>query len=69
MDKAKFKEGQKIRVNSAFSPSLLGHVAKKPKYNENAGEFEYLIQTEKHTALGELGKMYFLESELFPIEN
>ena len=48
---------------------MLGLITEEAKYNENAEEFEYLIQTEKHSTLGELGKMYFLESELFSIEN
>ena len=69
MSKARFNVGQRVSVNSAFSPSLLGHITEEPKYIEKAGEFEYLIQTEKHTALGELGNMYLLESELSAIEN
>ena len=69
MNKARFKIGQKVSVNSAFSPSLLGRISAEPKYIEKAGEFEYLIQTEKHTALGELGNMNFLESELSSIQD
>ena len=69
MNEAKFKMGQRVSVNSALSPSLLGRITEEPKYVEKGGEFEYLIQTEKHTALGELGNMYFLESELSSIEN
>ena len=69
MNEAKFKVGQRISVNSAFSPSLLGRISEEPKYVEKGGEFEYLIQTEIHPALGELGNMYFLESELSPIED
>jgi|GEM_PF-7009153 len=69
MKEARFKMGQRVSVNSAFSPSLLGRITEEPKYVEKGGEFEYLIQTEKHTALGELGNMYFLESELSSIED
>lgn len=69
MSKARFKVGQRVSVNSAFSPSLLGCITEEPKYIEEAGEFEYLIQTEKHTDLGELGNMCFLESELSSIED
>jgi hypothetical protein len=69
MNKPRFKVGQKVSVNSAFSPSLLGCITEEPKYIEKGGEFEYLIRTEKHTALGELGNMYFLESELSSIED
>ena len=70
MNEARFKVGQRVSVNSAFSPSLLGRISEEPKYvDEKGGEFEYLIQTEKHTALGELGDMYFLESELSPIKD
>ena len=69
MSEAKFKVGQRVSVNSAFSPSLLGRITEEPKYIEKKGEFEYLIQTEKHTALGELGNLYFLESELSSIED
>jgi hypothetical protein len=69
MSETKFKVGQRVSVNSAFSPSLLGRITEEPKYIEKEGAFEYLIQTEKHTALGELGNMYFLESELSSIEN
>lgn len=69
MNKPRFKVGQKVSVNSAFSPSLLGCITEEPKYIEDAGEFEYLIQTEKHTDLGELGNICFLESELSIIEN
>ncbi len=69
MNEAKFKIGQRVSVISAFSPSLLGCIAEEPKYIEAAGEFEYLIQTEKHTDLGELGNMCFLESELSFIED
>ena len=69
MSKARFKVGQRVSVNSAFSPSLLGCIIEEPKYIEEAGEFEYLIQTEKHTDLGELGNMCFLESELSSIED
>jgi hypothetical protein len=69
MSKARFNVGQRVSVNSAFSPSLLGRIAEEPKYIQKAGEFEYLIQTEKHAALGELGNMYLLESELSAIEN
>ena len=69
MNEAKFKIGQRVSVISAFSPSLLGCITEKPKYIEAAGEFEYLIKTEKHTDLGELGNMCFLESELSFIED
>lgn len=69
MNEPRFKMGQRVSVNSAFSPSLLGRIAEEPKYIEKGGEFEYLIQTEQHTALGELGNMYFLESELSSIED
>jgi len=69
MSKARFKVGQRVSVNSAFSPSLLGCITEEPKYIEEAGEFEYLIQAEKHTDLGELGNMCFLESELSSIED
>lgn len=69
MSETKFKVGQRVSVNSAFSPSLLGRITEEPKYIEKEGEFEYLLQTEKHTALGELGNMYFLESELSSIED
>ncbi len=69
MSETKFKVGQRVSVNSAFSPSLLGRITEEPKYIEKEGELEYLIQTEKHTALGELGNMYFLESELSSIED
>lgn len=69
MSETKFKVGQRVSVNSAFSPSLLGRITEEPKYIEKSGEFKYLIQTEKHTSLGELGNMYFLESELSAIED
>jgi len=69
MNEAKFKTGQRVNVISAFSPSLQGCITEEPKYIEDAGEFEYLIQTEKHTDLGELGNICFLESELSIIEN
>jgi len=69
MGVARFKVGQRVSVNSAFSPSLLGCITEEPKYIEEAGEFEYLIQTEKHSDLGELGIMCFLESELSSIED
>jgi len=69
MGETKFKTGQRVSVNSAFSPSLLGRITKEPKYIEKSGEFEYLVQTEQHAALGELGNMYFLESELSAIED
>ena len=69
MNEARLKVGQRVCVNSAFSPSLLGRITEEPKYIEEAGEFEYLIQTEKHTDLGELGNMCFLESELSSIED
>lgn len=68
MNETKFKVGQRVRVNSAFSPSLLGRIIKEPKYNEVKGEFEYLIQTEKHIALGELGELHFFEYELSSID-
>ena len=69
MNEARFKIGQRVSVNSAFSPSLLGRISEEPKYIEKSGEFEYLVQTEQHAALGELGNMYFLESELSAIED
>jgi hypothetical protein len=69
MNDPRFKVGQRVRVNSAFSPSLLGRITEEPKYIEKAGEFEYLIQTEKHTDLGELGNICFFESELSSIED
>ena len=69
MGKTKFKLGQKVSVNSAFSPSLLGRIIKEPKYIEKSEEFEYLVQTEQHAALGKLGDMCFLESELSAIED
>ena len=69
MSEKKFKVGQRISVNSAFSPSLLGRITEEPKYIKKSGEFEYLIQTEQHAALGELGNMYFLESELSAFED
>lgn len=69
MSKIKFKVGQRVSINSAISPSLLGHITKEPQYIEKAGELEYLIHTEKHMALGELGSMYFFESELSAIED
>ena len=69
MSEARLKVGQRVSVNSAFSPSLLGRITEEPKYIEKSGEFEYLIQTEQHTALGKLGNMNFLESELSAIED
>jgi len=69
MNETKFKVGQRVSVNSAFSPSLLGRITEESKYIEKSGEFEYLIQTEQHINLGELGNMFFLESELSTIED
>jgi len=68
MSEYKFKVGQKVRVLSAITPSLQGRIEEEPKYIQKEGEFEYLICTEKHITLGNLGNMSFFESELAEIE-
>ncbi|MEE8529383.1 MAG: hypothetical protein V3S35_01270 [Nitrosomonadaceae bacterium] len=69
MSEYKFKVGQKVRVLSAITPSLQGRIGEEPKYIQKEGEFEYLICTEKHITLGNLGNMSFFESELAEIED
>ena len=69
MSEYKFKVGQKVRVLSAITPSLQGRIGEEPKYIQKEGEFEYLICTEKHITLGNLGNMSFFESELVEIED
>ncbi len=69
MKEFKFKVGQRVRVISAISPSLQGCITSEPQYIQKEGEFEYLISTEKHITLGNLGNMRFLESELAVIED
>ncbi len=69
MSEYKFKVGQKVRVLSAITPSLQGRIGEEPKYIQKEGEFEYLICTEKHITLGNLGDMSFFESELAEIED
>ena len=48
---------------------LQGRIEEEPKYIQKEGEFEYLICTEKHITLGNLGNMSFFESELVEIED
>ena len=69
MSEYKFKVGQKVRILSAITPSLQGRIGEEPKYIQKEGEFEYLICTEKHITLGNLGNMSFFESELVEIED
>jgi len=69
MSEYKFKVGQKVRVLSAITPSLQGRISREPQYIQKEGEFEYLICTEKHITLGNLGNMSFFESELAEIED
>jgi hypothetical protein len=69
MSEYKFKVGQKVRILSAITPSLQGRIGEEPKYIQKEGEFEYLICTEKHITLGNLGNMSFFESELAEIED
>ena len=69
MSEYKFKVGQKVRVLSAITPSLQGRIREEPKYIQKERDFEYLICTEKHTTLGNLGNMSFFESELAEIED
>ena len=69
MSEFKFKVGQRVRVISAISPSLQGCITREPQYIQKKREFEYLIRTEKHTTLGNLGDMCFFESELAAIED
>lgn len=69
MSEFKFKVGQRVRVLSAISPSLQGCITAEPQYIQKEGEFEYLIRTDKHTTLGNLGNMSFFESELAAIED
>ncbi len=69
MSEYKFKVGQKVRVLSAITPSLQGRISREPQYIQEEGELEYVISTENHTTLGDLGDMIFFESELAGIED
>jgi len=49
--------------------SMQGVTSTITQYIQKEREFEYLIRTEKHTTLGNLGDMCFFESELAAIED
>ena len=69
MKKYKFKVGQRVKVISAITPSLLGQISKEPRFMSKEGEYEYLISTDTHATLGSLGEMNFFESELTEIKD
>lgn len=69
MKKYKFKVGQRVKVISAITPSLLGRISKEPQFMPKEGEYEYLISTDTHTTLGSLGEINFFESELTEIKD
>jgi hypothetical protein len=69
MKECKFKIGQRVKVISAITPSLHGQISREPQFMPKEGEYEYLISTDPHTTLGNLGDMSFFESELAKIED